>query len=68
MGCRDDQISWPRPEERQQSRVCLPPMRQNKAWTAARLLWELVESHRTANGLRQRVVAWLGKLDEVRRR
>jgi len=29
--------------------------------------WALVESHRTATGPRQRVVAWLGKLDEAGR-
>src|SRR5437762_5162020 len=29
--------------------------------------WGLVESYRTARGPRQRVVAWLGKLDEVGR-
>jgi len=29
--------------------------------------WALVESHRTARGPRQRVVAWLGKLDEAGR-
>jgi transposase len=29
--------------------------------------WALVESYRTASGPRQRVVAWLGKLDEVGR-
>ncbi len=29
--------------------------------------WALVESYRTANGPRQRVVAWLGKLDEAGR-
>ncbi len=29
--------------------------------------WALVESHRTANGPRQRIVAWLGKLDEAGR-
>jgi hypothetical protein len=29
--------------------------------------WALVESHRTTNGPRQRVVAWLGKLDEAGR-
>jgi transposase len=29
--------------------------------------WALVESHRTAAGPRQRVVAWLGKLDEAGR-
>jgi transposase len=29
--------------------------------------WALVESHRTATGPRQRVVAWLGKLDEADR-
>ena len=29
--------------------------------------WALVESYRTASGLRQRVVAWLGKLDEAGR-
>ena len=27
--------------------------------------WALVESYRTASGPRQRVVAWLGKLDDV---
>jgi len=29
--------------------------------------WALVESYRTARGPRQRVVAWLGKLDEAGR-
>jgi hypothetical protein len=29
--------------------------------------WALVESHRTASGPRQRVVAWLGELDEAGR-
>ncbi len=29
--------------------------------------WALVESHRTATGPRQRIVAWLGKLDEAGR-
>jgi cell division inhibitor SulA len=29
--------------------------------------WALVESYRAANGPRQRVVAWLGKLDEAGR-
>jgi hypothetical protein len=29
--------------------------------------WALVESYRTASGPRQRVVAWLGKLDEAGR-
>jgi transposase len=29
--------------------------------------WALVESHRTATGPRQRVVAWLGRLDEAGR-
>jgi len=29
--------------------------------------WALVESYRTEAGPRQRVVAWLGKLDEVGR-
>ena len=29
--------------------------------------WALVESHRTENGPRQRIVAWLGKLDEAGR-
>ena len=29
--------------------------------------WALVESFRTATGPRQRVVAWLGKLDEAGR-
>ena len=29
--------------------------------------WALVESHRTASGPRQRVVAWLGMLDEAGR-
>ena len=29
--------------------------------------WALVESRRTARGPRQRVVAWLGKLDEAGR-
>jgi transposase len=29
--------------------------------------WALVESHRTARGPRQRIVAWLGKLDEAER-
>ena len=30
--------------------------------------WALLESYRTATGPKQRVVAWLGKLDEVGRR
>ena len=29
--------------------------------------WALVESYRTARGPRQRIVAWLGKLDEADR-
>ena len=29
--------------------------------------WALVESYRTASGPRQRVVAWLGKIDEAGR-
>ena len=29
--------------------------------------WALVESYRTERGPRQRVVAWLGKLDEAGR-
>lgn len=29
------------------------------------MYWALVESHRTATGPRQRVVPWLGKLDEA---
>ena len=32
-----------------------------------RAYWALVESYRTASGPRQRVVAWLGKLDEAGR-
>jgi len=32
-----------------------------------RAYWALVESHRTKSGPRQRVVAWLGKLDEAGR-
>ncbi len=32
-----------------------------------RAYWALVESHRTESGPRQRVVAWLGKLDEAGR-
>src|SRR5258708_27637994 len=32
-----------------------------------RAYWALVESYRTARGPRQRVVAWLGKLDEAGR-
>src|SRR5260221_4085457 len=32
-----------------------------------RAYWGLVESYRTARGPRQRVVAWLGKLDEAGR-
>src|SRR5438046_5114739 len=32
-----------------------------------RAYWGLVESYRTARGPRQRVVAWMGKLDEAGR-
>ena len=34
---------------------------------ARRAYWALVESYRTESGPRQRVVAWLGKLDEAGR-
>jgi len=34
---------------------------------ARRAYWALVESYRTQSGPRQRVVAWLGKLDEAGR-
>ena len=32
-----------------------------------RAYWALVESYRTERGLRQRIVAWLGQLDEAGR-
>jgi hypothetical protein len=42
-------------------------MLQNEKRTDGTPYWALVESHRTATGPRQRVVAWLGKLDEAGR-